>query len=67
MSDFHQSGPVTALPRLVEGLTPVLEQAIQRHAQLSPVSLVIPMLPGEMDRPALTGILDELVSVSYLE
>jgi len=67
MSDFHQSGPVTALPRLVEGLTPALEDAIQRHAQLSPVSLVIPMLPGEMDRPALAGILDELVSVRYLE
>jgi glucosyl-3-phosphoglycerate synthase len=67
MSDFHQSGPVTALPRLVEGLTPALEDAIVRHARLSPVSLVIPMLPAEMDRPALTGILDELVSVPYLE
>lgn len=67
MSDFHQSGPVTALPRLVEGLTPQLEEAIARHAQQSPVSLVIPMLPSEMDRPALTAILDELVSVAYLE
>jgi glucosyl-3-phosphoglycerate synthase len=67
MSDFHQSGPVTALPRLVGGLTPVLEQAILRHVQRSPVSLVIPMLPGEMDRPALAGILEELASVPYLE
>jgi glucosyl-3-phosphoglycerate synthase len=67
MSDFHQSGPVTALPRLVEGLTAVLEQAILRHVERSPVSLVIPMLPGEMDRPALAGILDELAGVPYLE
>ncbi|HVR70122.1 MAG TPA: glycosyl transferase [Vicinamibacteria bacterium] len=67
MSDFHQSGPVTALPRLVEGLTPVLEAAILRHAEHSPVTLVIPMLPAEMDRPALAGILDELAAVPYLE
>lgn len=67
MSDFHQSGPVTALPRLVDGVTPMLEEAILRHVQHSPISLVIPMLPGEMDRPALSGILDELMSVSYLE
>ena len=67
MSDFHQSGPVTALPRLREGLTETLENAVQRYARQSPVSLVIPMLPAEMDRPALAGILGELQEVSYLE
>ena len=67
MSDFHQSGPVTALPRLADGLTSVLEQAILRYVERSPVSLVIPMLPGEMDRPALAGILGELAAVPYLE
>jgi glucosyl-3-phosphoglycerate synthase len=32
-----------------------------------PVALVIPMVPAEMDRPALSGILDELSAVTYLD
>jgi glucosyl-3-phosphoglycerate synthase len=32
-----------------------------------PVSLVIPMVPSEMERPALAGILDELCRVGYLD
>jgi glucosyl-3-phosphoglycerate synthase len=67
VSDIYQSGIVTALPRLVDGLTEALEQSILRHARQFPVSLVIPMLPSEMDRPALKGILDELERVPYLE
>src|SRR5687768_4789403 len=67
MSDFYQSGPVTALPRLIDGLTEPLEKAILHHAREFPVSLVIPMLPAEMDRPALAGILEELQGVPYLE
>jgi glucosyl-3-phosphoglycerate synthase len=67
MSDFYQSGSVTALPRLVDGLTESLESAVLGHARQFPVSLVIPMLPAEMDRPALGGILDELQGVPYLE
>jgi glucosyl-3-phosphoglycerate synthase len=67
MSDFYQSGSVTALPRLVDGLTDALEKAVLGYARQFPVSLVIPMLPAEMDRPALARILDELRDVPYLE
>ena len=31
------------------------------------MSLVIPMIPSELDRPALAGILAELCHVSYLD
>ncbi len=66
MSDVHQWGPVTALPRLrgiaVEGL----ESRILALTPKSPVSLVIPMIPAEMERPALARILDELCQVGYL-
>jgi glucosyl-3-phosphoglycerate synthase len=65
MSDFHQSGPVTALPRLFERPVEELETRIQTLG--FPVALVIPMVPAEMDRPALSRILDELSAVTYLD
>lgn len=67
MSDFHQFGPVTALPRLVARPVEDLESAIARWIGRFPVALVIPMVPGEMERPALTGIVNELTHVSYLD
>ena len=67
MSDFHQSGPVTALPRLVDRPVGDLESQILRLSSRFPVALVIPMVPGEMDRPALARILSELVEVPYLD
>jgi glucosyl-3-phosphoglycerate synthase len=67
MSDFHQSGPVTALPRLCQRPIEDLEKEICTLAPKFPVSLVIPMVPSEMDRPALTGILDELCQTRYLD
>jgi glucosyl-3-phosphoglycerate synthase len=67
MSDFHQFGTVTALPRLVSRTVEDLEAAIRMHTAKNPVSLVIPMVPAELDRPALTNILDELCQVTYLD
>jgi glucosyl-3-phosphoglycerate synthase len=67
MSDFHQHGPVTALPRLVEGRVDDLEVAIGALTSKFPVSLVIPMIPSELDRPALARILSELCRVRYLD
>lgn len=66
MSDFHQQGPVTALPRLVSRPVEALEAEIMGHTATSPVSLVIPMVPSEMTRPALGRILGELSRVPYL-
>jgi glucosyl-3-phosphoglycerate synthase len=65
MSDFHQSGPVTALPRLFERPVEELETRISTLGM--PVALVLPMIPAEMDRPALSRILDELSAVTYLD
>jgi glucosyl-3-phosphoglycerate synthase len=66
MSDFHQVGPVTSLPRLRELPVEQLESSIRVLTPKFPVSLVIPMIPSEMDRPALARILDELSEVDYL-
>lgn len=67
MSDFHQSGPVTALPRLLPLPIEVLEAQILALTPKFPVSLVLPMIPAELDRPALAGIMKELGQVRYLE
>jgi glucosyl-3-phosphoglycerate synthase len=67
MSDFHQSGPVTALPRLVSRPLPDLEADILKHTARFPVALVIPMIPSEMSRPALARILDEVSAAPYLD
>lgn len=67
MSDFHQTGLVTALPRLRERPIEDLEDAIRALTPKFPVALVIPMVPSEMDQPALAGILDELCQVDYLD
>lgn len=66
MSDFHQYGPVTALPRLVDRPIESLEADILTLTPKFPVSLVIPMIPAELDRPALATIVGELCRVDYL-
>jgi len=67
MSDFHQVGIVTSLPRLVARPLRELEDRVLALSKRFPIALVIPMVPAEMDRPALTGILDELEQVAYLD
>lgn len=67
MSDFHQSGVVTTLPRLRERPVEELEADIRSLIPKFPVSLVLPLVPAEMDRPALESILDELCGVDYLD
>lgn len=67
MSDFHQSGPVTALPRILARPIPDLEAQVRRFTPRFPVALILPMIPAEMDRPALAGILEELRQVDYID
>ena len=67
MSDFHQFGPVTALPRLVARDPEEMARRLETLTERVPVSLVIPLVPSEMDRPALGGILDELAQVRFLD
>jgi glucosyl-3-phosphoglycerate synthase len=67
MSDFHQFGPVTAIPRLVPRDPEEMDQRLQVLARRFPVTLVLPMVPAEMDRSALKQILDELCQVTWVD
>jgi glucosyl-3-phosphoglycerate synthase len=67
LSDFHQAGVVTTLHRLRDRPIEEIEASIRALIPKFPISLVIPMIPSEMERPALAGILDELCQVDYLD
>jgi glucosyl-3-phosphoglycerate synthase len=66
MSDFHQNGVVTVLHRLGAPNLERLEAALQRHATLNPIALVLPSLYAELERPALKGMVETLRDVPYV-
>ena len=67
MSDFHQRGPITTLPRLGDGDLAAREKELTFFARRTPLTLVIPCLATEMEQPALAGMVKELASVPYLD
>jgi glucosyl-3-phosphoglycerate synthase len=67
MSDFHQRGPITTLPRLGTVDLARREEELVQLASSTPVGLVIPCLVTEMDQSALAGIVAELARVRYLD
>ena len=67
MSDLHQHGPVTAIPRLLARDVTVMERRIEQLGAPLGDRPRVPMVPAEMDRPALSRIVDELRQVRYLD
>ncbi len=66
MSDFYQNGVVTVLHRLGQPNVDQLEKELDRYAQVHPITLVLPSLYAELERPALKGIVETLKGVRYL-
>ena len=67
MSDFFQNGIITTLHRLGAPPPGDLEAELRQYRQANPVSLVIPCLVGELERPAIGKIVAELAHVDYLD
>lgn len=67
MADFHQRGPITTLPRLVERDLLRCERELATCARALPLTLVIPSLLSELDQPALAGIVEEISKVPFLD
>ncbi len=67
MSDFHQSGPITTLPRLDGRDVLRRERELAMYARTTPLALVIPSLVRELDQPALAGMVRELSGAPYLD
>lgn len=67
MADFAQHGVIGTLHNLRHRSTEELEAELLRHASETPMSLVLPCLYSEFEGDALTGIVDKLAKVPYLE
>jgi glucosyl-3-phosphoglycerate synthase len=67
MADFHQSGDITTLHRLVPDDVDRLERELGRLACRYPIALVLPCLHSEFSRPAIHKILEELRHVTYVD
>ncbi len=67
MSDFHQRGPITTLPRFSSARLQSRERELTFFARRVPLTLVIPCLVSEMDQPALAGMVKELAKAPYLD
>jgi len=66
MADFYQTGVITTLHRLGDLRIEALEADLVEFAKDRPLTLIIPALATEMDRPALQGIVRALREVPYL-
>ena len=67
MSDFQQRGPITTLTRLGTWDLEERERELAFFARSTPLTLVIPCLASELERPALAGMVSELAQVPYLD
>ena len=67
MGDFHQQGIITSLHQLHTRSLEDLEAELFELSREQPMALVLPCLYSELEGPALSGILDELNEVNYLD
>ncbi|MGH7232473.1 MAG: glycosyl transferase, partial [Nitrospiraceae bacterium] len=66
MADFYQTSSIATLHRLGQQNLDHLEKALGEHASGNPIALVLPCLYSELKGPALSGIVQHLKQVTYL-
>lgn len=66
MSDFFQNGRITTLHNLDTRTLEEIENELVYFSKLRPMGLILPSLYSELERPALTTIVNELKKVPYL-
>ena len=66
MSDFFQNGRVTTLHNMSTRSNEDIETDLCSFSSSQPMGLILPSLYSELERPALTLILDELQQADYL-
>ena len=66
MADFFQNGTITTLSRLNRKNDEQLEKKLEYFNKINPITLVLPSLYSELERPALKHIVEELKKVRYL-
>lgn len=66
MGDFYQHGVVTTLHQLTNRPLKDVEQELSEFGKTRPMALLLPSLFSELETPALSTIVDELMHVPYL-
>jgi len=66
MADFHQGGILPTFHKLGEPNLEKIEAELSWYAQERPIALILPSLYSELQGEALSGIINELKSVKYL-
>lgn len=66
MSDFFQNGRVTTLHNMSTRSNEDIEKDLCSFSSNQPMGLILPSLYSELERPALSLILDELQQADYL-
>ena len=67
MADFFQNGEITTLHDLHSRPIEALEAELCSFAKNAPMTLLLPCLFSELERPAIAKIVDELSQVEYLD
>ena len=67
MGDFHQNGSVSTLHNLGQRPVVEIENELNQFKDSRPMGLVLPSLFSELEGTALSGIVDEVSKVPYLE
>jgi len=66
MSDFFQNGRISTLHNLSTRTLEEMESELVKFSSPCPMGLILPSLYSELQRPALTTIVNELSKVEYL-
>lgn len=65
MADFHQSNSIATLHRLRSGRLSAMESELTGFSRRTGMSLILPALITEFDRPAMHRIIDDLRHARY--
>ncbi len=67
MADFHQQGVIATLQKIGSRPVAQIEDELRHIGLKCKMVLLLPALETEFDSPSMTGIIDELMEVSYLD
>ena len=67
MSDFHQNGIIATLHNFNEKNIDDIEKDLLKFSENTPMTLILPSLYSELERPALTYIVNTLKKIKYIK
>ena len=67
MPDFHQNGVIATLHNFNTKKIEQIEKDLLSFSKTSPMTLILPSLYSELEKPALTYIVNTLKKVKYIK